>query len=120
MMTYKVDITLNINRQILKEIRAWLGNCGFSPLLSSPCFFFHPVRTQRFGRSVYKTLPPLHSQRLTPVGSPAVQGEAGFVAPVGLQFEGFQSRRTFFLSTILVYQGDNSPFWAYLTISNFF
>lgn len=93
--------------------------CGFSPLLSSPSFFLHPVRTQRFGRSVYKTLPPLHSQRLTPVGSPAVQGEAGFVAPVGLQFEGFQSRRTLFLSTILVYQGDNSPFLAYSTISHF-
>src|SRR6218665_3142397 len=68
--------------------------CGFSPLLSSPSFFLHPVRTQRLGRPVYPILPPLHSQRLTPVGSPAVQGEAGFVAPVGLQFEGFQSRRT--------------------------
>src|SRR6218665_2565125 len=94
--------------------------CGFSPLLSSPSFFLHPVRTQRFGRSVYKTLPPLHSQRLTPAGTAAVRGEAGLVAPVGLQFEGFQSRGTFFLSTILVYQDDNSPFLVYSTISNFF
>src|SRR6218665_2302325 len=38
--------------------------CGFSPLLSSSSFFLHLIRTQRFGRSVYKTLPPLHSQRL--------------------------------------------------------
>src|SRR6218665_230210 len=94
-------------------------NCGFLPLLSSPSFFLHPVPTQRFGRSVYPILPPLHSQRLTPAGSPAVQGEAGLLAPVGLQFEGFQSRRTFFLSTILVYQGDNNPFLVYSTISHF-
>src|SRR6218665_2191848 len=116
---------MNDNRSV-DSLRAgvpkllWVrSNCGFSPLLSSPSFFLHPVRIQRFGRSVYKTLPPLHSQSLTPVGSPAVQGEAGFVAPVGLQFEGFQSRRTLFLSTILVYQGDNSPFLAYSTISHF-
>src|SRR6218665_1546210 len=95
-----------------------LCHYGFSPLLSSPSFFLHPVRTQRFGRSVNQILPPLYSQRLTP-GRAAVQGEAGLVAPVGLQFEGFQSQRTFFLSTILVYQDDNSPFLAYLTISNF-
>src|SRR6218665_3827716 len=95
-----------------------LGMWVFTPAFF-PSFFLHPVRTQRFGRSVYPILPPLHSRRLTPVGSPVVQGEAGLVAPVGLQFEGFQSRRTLFLSTILVFQDDNSPFLVYSTISHF-